>query len=269
MATITSDGHQDLEYSSENFFKTAPRFVLKPYTWGKLSVSNPETYYFLCSFIEMTDQAPDSVQLCTKLKELHQLSVSPTGKFGLHVNTCQGNLAQETAWNSSWVEYYIQLVRVVMRLNTEFNGNWKNLEQCVDRLISHVVPQVLGPLESDGRMVKPCLIHGDLWVGNTGTERETGNIYVFDASVHYAHNEMEVAIWRGKFDTVFPKQVYLKTSLSMVDKSEPREQFEDGNKIYSIYHALHASACSGGFKLSRTVCGRSGQTCAQQVLAWT
>lgn len=91
-------------HSMCELYKTAPRFILKPYTWGKLNVSNPDTYYFLCGFIEMTDQAPDSVHLCTKLKELHQLSVSPTGKFGLHVNTCQGNLAQETAWNSSWVE---------------------------------------------------------------------------------------------------------------------------------------------------------------------
>ncbi|KAI4239952.1 MAG: hypothetical protein LQ352_007752, partial [Teloschistes flavicans] len=222
-------------HSMCELYKTAPRFILKPYTWGKLNVSNPDTYYFLCGFIEMTDQAPDSVHLCTKLKELHQLSATSLKK----------QRGIQAGWN-----YYIQLGRGAMRLNTEFNGNWKNLEQCVDRLISHVVPQVLGPLESDGRMVKPRLIHGDLWVGNTGTERETGNIYVFDASVHYAHNEMGVAIWRGKFDTVFQKEVYLKTSLSMVDKSEPREQFEDGNKIHSIYHALHESACSGGFKLS-------------------
>ncbi|KAL9580854.1 MAG: hypothetical protein Q9203_006138 [Teloschistes exilis] len=227
-------------------YSTAPTFVPKPYTWGKLDVSNPDAYFFPCEFIDMTNQEPDPVQFCTKLKKMHQTSVSPTGKFGFHVNTCQGNLAQQTTWNSSWVQYYIQLVRGAMRLNTEINGKWRNLQQCVDRLISHVVPQVLGPLGSDGRVVKPCVIHGDLWSGNTGTDRETGEVHAFDASVHYAHHEMEVAIWRGDFGRVFQNEVYLKTYLSMMGKSEPKEQFKDRKQIYSIYHTLHESACHQG-----------------------
>ncbi|KAL8649618.1 MAG: hypothetical protein Q9226_005499 [Calogaya cf. arnoldii] len=227
-------------------YKTAPKLVPKPYTWGKLNVSNPDTYFFLCDFIEMTNQNPDPAQLCAKLVSMHQASVSPTGMFGFHVNTCQGNLAQQTSWNPSWVEYYIQLVRGAMRLNTEINGNWKNLEQCVDRLISDVVPQVLGPLESDGRVVKPCLIHGDLWDGNIGTDFETGEIYIFDASVHYAHNEMEIAMWRGKFNKVVSSKVYLNNYLSRMGISEPTEQFDDRNRIYSVYNTLHESACHNG-----------------------
>ena len=227
-------------------YKTAPGFVPKPYTWGKLNVSNPDTYFLLCDFIEMTNQNPDPVQLCSKLVGMHQASISPTTMFGFHVNTCQGNLAQQTAWNPSWVAYYIQLVRGAMQLNTEVNGQWRNLEQCVDRLISHIVPQVLGPLESEGRVVKPCLIHGDLWDGNIGTDFETGEIYVFDASVHYAHNEMEIAMWRGKVNKVVSSKVYLNNYLSRMGISEPVEQFDDRNRTYSVYHTLHASACHNG-----------------------
>ena len=237
----------DGEYHSMcELYKTAPGFVPKPYTWGKLNVSSPDTFYFLCDFIEMTNQDPDPVQLCTKLVEMHQASVSPTGMFGFHVNTCQGNLAQQTAWDSSWVNYYIQLVRGAMHLNIEINGNWKDLEQCVDRLISHVVPQVLGPLEADGRAVKPCLIHGDLWDGNIGTDSKTGEIYVFDSSAHYAHNEMEIAMWRGKFNKVVSSEVYIDNYVSMMAISEPVEQFDDRNRIYSVYHTLHESACHNG-----------------------
>ncbi|KAK0517346.1 hypothetical protein JMJ35_000501 [Cladonia borealis] len=117
-----------------------------------------------------------------------------------------------------------------MQLNRERNGVWKNLEQVVDRRITHVVPQVLGPLEAEGRVVKPTLIHGDLWDGNIGTDLETGETYVFDTSVYYAHNEMEVAMWRGR--------------LNKVDGiSEPAEQFDDRNRIY---HTLHESACHDG-----------------------
>lgn len=226
--------------------KTAPKFVPKPYTWGKLNVSGPDTYYFLCDFIAMTNQTPDPDLFGTKLVQMHQASVSPTGMFGFHINTCQGSLAQQTSWNPSWVDYYVQLVRGAMRLNTEINGKWKDLEQCVDRLISHVVPKVLGPLEANGRAIKPCLIHGDLWDGNIGTDSRTGEIYVFVASVHYAHNEMEIAMWRGKFNQVVKSKVYLDDYLSRMGVSEPAEQFDDRIRIFSVYHTLHESACHNG-----------------------
>ena len=227
-------------------YNTAPIFVPKPYTWGKLNVSNPDPNYLLSDFIEMTNQSPDPVQLCTKLVGVHQASISPTTMLGFHVNTCQGNLAQQTTWNSSWVDYYIQLVRGAMRLNTEIIGKWKNLEQCVDRLISHVVPQVPAPLESNGRVVKSCLIHGDLWEGNIGTDSETGEIYIFDASAHYAHNEMDIAMWRGTFNRVVSSKAYINNYLSKMGISEPVEQFGDRDRIYNIYHTLHESACHKG-----------------------
>ena len=232
--------------SMSELYRTAPNFVPKPYTWGKLNVSNPEMYYFICDFIEMTNENPDPAQLCTKLVQMHQRSKSPTGKFGFHLNTCQGNLPQQTTWNSSWVEFYIQLVKGAMQLNRQRNGTWKNLEQLVDRLITHVVPRVLGPLEADGRVVKPTLIHGDLWDGNVGIGCEDGEIYVFDASVYYAHNEMEIAMWRGKCNKFLSAKVYLNAYLSRMGVSEPVEQFDDRNRIYSCYMTLHESACHNG-----------------------
>ncbi|KAI9369764.1 Fructosamine kinase-domain-containing protein [Aspergillus egyptiacus] len=217
--------------SMVELYKTSPNFVPKPYTWGKLSVSSPDTYYFLCDFIDMINSNPDPIKLCTKLVQLHQASESPTGMFGFHINTCQGNLPQQTAWNPSWVDFYIQLVRGAMALNKEINGNYKNLEELVDRLITHVVPQVLGPLETDGRVVKPTLIHGDLWDGNIGTSLEDGEIYAFDAT---------------KFCKTMNSKIYLNTYLSRMGVSEPVEQFEDRHRIYSVYMTLHESAYHNG-----------------------
>ena len=133
-----------------------------------------------------------------------------------------------------------------MQLNRDVNGKWKNLEQCIDRLVSQIVPQVLGPLEADGRVVKPCLIHGDLWDGNISTDFETGEINVFDASIHYAHNEMEIAMWRGKLNKVVSSKVYLNNYFSRIGISEPIELFEDRYKIYSVYHTLYESASHNG-----------------------
>ena len=204
-------------------YKTAPKFVPKPYTWGKLTVSSPDMYYFLCDFIEMTSQTPDPFQLCTKIVQMHQASKSPTNQFGFHINTCQGNLPQQTTWNPGWVDFCIQLAKGAMQLKRVRNGTWKNLEQVVDHLIIHVVPQVLGLLEAEGRVVKPTLIHGDLWDGNLGTDFKSCEIYAFDASVYCAHNEIEIAIWRGKFSKILSSKVYLNSYLSKMGISEPLE----------------------------------------------
>ncbi|KAF2810622.1 uncharacterized protein BDZ99DRAFT_519318 [Mytilinidion resinicola] len=168
-------------HSMTELYKAAPDFVPKPHDWGKLNVSSPDTYFFLCDFIEMTSQNPDPIQLCTKLVQLHQ-----------------------------------------------------------------AIPKILGPLEADGRIVKPCLIHGDLWDGNIGTDFETGEIYIFDASVYYAHNEMEIAMWRGTFNKVVTSKVYLNTYLARMGISEPAEQFDDRNRLYSCYMTLHESTCHNG-----------------------
>ncbi|KAF2658979.1 hypothetical protein K491DRAFT_702468 [Lophiostoma macrostomum CBS 122681] len=242
-------------HSMCELYKISPDFVPRPYTWGKLSTSKPDSdqYYFLCDFIKLANQMPaaDPFSLCTKLANLHQKSKSPTGKFGFHVNTCQGNLPQQTAWNESWMDFYIQLMKGAMQLNRDRNGPWKNLEQVVDRLITKVVPQLLGPLEANGKRVKPCLIHGDLWDQNIGTDVESSEVYVFDAAAYYAHNEMEIAMWRGKFNKMVASDIYTDTYLAIMGKSEPAEQFDDRGKLYSSYMLLHESACHHGSSFRR------------------
>ena len=83
----------------------------------------------------------------------------------------------------------------------------------------------------------------DLWDGNIGTSSTTGEIYIFDASSYYAHNEMEIAIWRAHPMIVVGSGVYLETYLTEMGISEPVDQFEDRHKLYSACTALHAAAC--------------------------
>ena len=234
-------------HSMVELYRWAPGFVPQPYTWGQLNVTDPDTYFFVCEFIEMTTDDPDPVQLATKLAKLHLGSHSPTGKFGFPVPTCRGNVVQAVVpWQSSWVDFFIQIFQGIMDMNTKLNGEWKDLEPCVQRTIKYVVPQVLGPLEADGRKVVPYLIHGDIWDGNVGTSLETGEVYVFDASVYYAHYELEIALWRGLVCKQLGARVYQTEYLAKMGVSEPAEQFEDRQRLYSAYMTLHASACHKG-----------------------
>ena len=56
-------------------------------------------------------------------------------------------------------------------------------------LFDKVIPLLLRPLENDGRSVKPCLVHGDLWFANSGIDITTNKSLVFDACSFDAHNE--------------------------------------------------------------------------------
>jgi protein-ribulosamine 3-kinase len=221
------------EYASmSEIYKVMPDFVPMPYSWGRYQ--NDEIYFFLSEFIDMSDRVPGPNQLCSKLAQLHRSSTSPTGAFGLHVTSCQGRIPQHVGWERSWTTFFTKLLKHVTDLDFETNGHWDELDQLEKRLISHVIPRLIGNLEREGRSVKPCLIHGDLWEGNTGTSYETGDVYVFDSGAYYAHNEMEIGDWRCNYNKIHNK-VYTETYLRHYAPSEPKEEWDDRNRMYCIY----------------------------------
>lgn len=216
----------------------------KPHSWGKRIGTAVDTYFFLLQYIDMSDRFPDPNQLCRRLAELHRNSVSPTGKFGFHINTCQGKTQQAVEWESSWAVLFEKMLRHIAQEDARTNGPWEALEKVTTRLLSHVVPRLLGVLQSGDINIKPCLIHGDLWEGNTGTTFDTGNIYTFDAASFYAHNEMETGNWRCFYNNIHNK-VYTRTYLKNYAPSEPKEEWDDRNRLYSIYYNMLYSVNHG------------------------
>lgn len=59
------------------------------------------------------------------------------------------------------------------------------------KLIHRVIPLLLDDIQPKPR---PVVIHGDLWSGNVGVNRDTGLPVIFDPSSCYAHNEFELGI---------------------------------------------------------------------------
>ncbi|KAK5745506.1 hypothetical protein LTR17_001376 [Elasticomyces elasticus] len=162
-------------------YRWAPDLVPKLYAWGKYEVDNPETYFILQQYIEMSDRVPEPDQLREKLARLHHLEA---------------------------------------------------LEQ---RISPHVIPRIIGSLEREGRAVRPFLIHADLWEGNTGYSIEDNAVYIFDSGAYYAHNEMDIGDWRCHYNKIHD-EVYTETYLRHNDPSEPKEEWDDRNRMYSIYY---------------------------------
>jgi len=225
-------------------YKLMPSLVPQPYAWGKFRHSPPETYFFLLDFLELSNSLVDPTAFCARIAELHLMSRSPTGMFGFPITTCHGPNAQNVEWNSNWCFYFTRLLQQFFYREIGKNGVWPEYEQTFEQLVSYVVPQILEPLQSGGRQLKPSLIHGDLWEENTGTNLLSGEPVVYDSSAMYAHNEFELGMWRREI--VRFGKTYTRQYLRNCPPSEPMDQWDDRNRLYSIkYNLAHSIALPG------------------------
>lgn len=99
-------------------------------------------------------------------------------------------------WDDSWcvvfhahLSHAVDLARPILQ--------WPAFDAIAALVLARVVPRLLRPLQENGRVIKPCLVHGDCWDGNTATDARTGQAFVFDACSFYAHNEYDVGNWRA------------------------------------------------------------------------
>jgi len=60
-----------------------PTFIPAPIKWGELS--DKSGHFIFTEFREVGQQPPDVPKFTMRLAELHESSISPTGKFGFHV----------------------------------------------------------------------------------------------------------------------------------------------------------------------------------------
>jgi len=185
------------EYESlKAIHAVSPSIVPQPYAWGKYSDSN--TYFLLAEFREVGEQPPDPVRFTKRPAEMHQKSISPTGKFGFHITTCHARLRQITdCWEDSWAVLYRKQLAHMIQLDEKKHGEWPEFKLVCQLVLDKVIPRLLEPLQSGGRNIKSCLVHGDLWDENTATDMATGEPFIFDAGSFYAHNEYEIGNWRA------------------------------------------------------------------------
>ena len=169
-----------------------PEFVPQAIAWGTYA-SSSSTHYYLAEFIPMIEEVPEPQSFCAVLAKLHKDSVglSPNGKFGFHVTTYSGNMPNDVTWCDTWEESFSRGLRSFAVQEIAAHGPHPELERLLPRLFNIVIPCLLRPLTTEGRSIKPVLIHGDLWCKNMATNANTGGPITFDRSVLWAHNECQ------------------------------------------------------------------------------
>ena len=175
--------------SQEAMYRYIPNMVPKPIISGQYA-SDPKMYFYLCEFVEMTEEIPRPPKFCARLASLHLQSMEDSpGKYGYDFNTTQGNIPLDNTWHDSWADFFANAMEHMIKQEAATQGSSQEIEKLKPALINKVIPRLLRPLETGEERIKPCLVHGDLWHGNTSVSVESGEPYVFDSCVLWAHNE--------------------------------------------------------------------------------
>ncbi|OBT65900.1 hypothetical protein VE03_05399 [Pseudogymnoascus sp. 23342-1-I1] len=123
------------------------------------------------------------------------------------------------AWEDSWCTLFSNHLRRFTDLAKHIL-QWPEFDIVCKLTLEKVVPRLLLPLQSDGRVLKPSLLHGDCWDGNTAMDMSTGEAFVFDVCSFYGHNEYDTGNWRTPRHRL-SKLAYIENYKKRVPASEP------------------------------------------------
>ncbi|CAN9365020.1 unnamed protein product [Alternaria alternata] len=241
-----------------------PELAPRPIGWGEYA-NEADTYFFLCDFHDMTDEVPDASDFPEMVAKLHKNGVSPSGKFGFPVPTYQGRLPQDTTECDTWEESFSRGIRRFFELEESSQGQEHEMTELREAIMNKVIPKLLRPLETEGRSIIPCLVHGDLWDGNTSVDSATDRPVIFDACSSYAHHEYELAPWRPTRHKI--GKPYVTEYLKHYPMSEPAKDFDDRNALYCIRFNLCSSALYPGNLRFRNIVKEEMRVLVDKVLA--
>ncbi|KAH7393136.1 Fructosamine kinase-domain-containing protein [Cadophora sp. MPI-SDFR-AT-0126] len=225
--------------SMQAIYAILPEYVPKPIAHGTYA-SDPKLHFFLMALVDMTNEVAEVETLPKLIADMHIKGTSPNGKYGFHVPTNEGALQQPNTWADSWEAFFTDLFKRLFNFEQEIHGENEEMQSLYKDMIDKVIPRLLRPLETGGNEIKPALIHADLWDGNTTTDAVTGNPIIFDASSCYGHSEFEIAAWTPPRHRL--SRPYIREYLKYVQRSEPKEDFEDRLVLYRVRFDLTASA---------------------------
>ncbi|RUS14949.1 Fructosamine kinase-domain-containing protein [Endogone sp. FLAS-F59071] len=266
-----------------------PSISPAPLLFSALPEHGEHAAFLATAFVPLTSRYSRSeaqVALGRSIAKLHE-TVSPTGKFGFHVNTMCGSTEQDNEWMDSWEEFFGRRLRKLGQMCQTKWGKDEDIERLIERVCDKVVPMVIGCLTD----IKPVLLHGDLceshvgtfdigvnvnililknahnhahWIGsgNWGVDGNTGQPVIYDPSSYYGHNEMELGIMKmvGGFDCghwtapelcLHPSKCAYSAFYAEYHKYHPKIEphFSERVALYELYHLLnHWYIFGGGYK---------------------
>ena len=175
----------------------------------------------------------DQKKLGKGLGELHLKSAESNPKmFGFPVEGFIGTTDQKKGLEDNWIDCFLNLRIIPQLLSLK--------SRILDKVILNKVKE---KIKSELLNHKPinALVHGDLWSGNAGMDKN-GKGVIFDPASWWADNEVDIAM--TKLFGGFRKEFYEEYHKIFPIKNG----FEKRIIIYNFYHILnHANMFGGGY----------------------
>ncbi len=175
----------------------------------------------------------DQKKLGKGLGELHLKSAESNPKmFGFPVEGFIGTTDQKKGLEDNWIDCFLNL-RIIPQL--------LSLKSRI--LDKEIINKVKEKIQSELLNHKPinALVHGDLWSGNAGMDKN-GKGVIFDPASWWADNEVDIAMTKlfGGFREEFYEEYHRIFPI--------KNGFEKRIIIYNFYHILnHANMFGGGY----------------------
>ncbi|KAH8678437.1 Fructosamine kinase-domain-containing protein [Xylariales sp. PMI_506] len=237
---------------SKALYKALPENVPKPVAAGTCA-RDPKKAFYLAEFRDISDEMPEANEFVAVVAKLHQESESPNGKFGFHVPTYGGDNECSTDWCDTWEEFFTRIMTETMDRELRIQGPNEELAKLRPIFLEKVIPRLIRPMETNGRRIKPSLVHGDLWHGNVGIDNETDEPILFDPCAFYGHHEFDFSLWRAaRYRTNRP---HVRAYHKIAEMSEPVEEQDDRHAMYAIRADFLVSSCWPSHKGVRQLYG--------------
>ncbi len=175
----------------------------------------------------------DQKKLGKGLGELHLKSAESNPKmFGFPVEGFIGTTDQKKGLEDNWIDCFLNLRIIPQLLSLK--------SRILDKEINNKVKE---KIKSELLNHKPinALVHGDLWSGNAGMDKN-GRGVIFDPASWWADNEVDIAMTKlfGGFRKEFYEEYHRIFPI--------KKGFEKRIIIYNFYHILnHANMFGGGY----------------------
>ena len=183
----------------------------------------------LMEWIDM--QNFDQKNLGKGLGEMHLNSTESNPKFfGYPIEGFIGLTEQKKGWENNWIDCFLNL-RIIPQLSilkSNFLDN-ETIEKVKEKIRSELINHK--PINT--------LIHGDLWSGNSGIDKN-GRGVIFDPASWWADNEVDIAMTKlfGGFEKEFYEEYHKIFPI--------KKGFENRIIIYNFYHILNHANMFGG-----------------------
>ncbi len=175
----------------------------------------------------------DQKKLGKGLGELHLKSAESNPKmFGFPVEGFIGTTDQKKGLEDNWIDCFLNLRIIPQLLSLKSRISDKEI---IDKVKEKIKSELLNH--------KPinALVHGDLWSGNAGMDKN-GKGVMFDPASWWADNEVDIAMTKlfGGFRREFYEEYHKIFPI--------KNGFEKRIIIYNFYHILnHANMFGGGY----------------------